>query len=474
VAKVDYSCLIPNNVGLSSDKALLRGLRDWQTRFLSWWSEVGPQVFGDSEVYLRTAVSPATWGWAHFGYVRMHEYRWGIFLAPRVKDRVIPGGDFAGDKVWQELPSEHRQALQRLIVVQADAEPASVEQQRHLAGTCPSLYDCRNLFQVNVEEARHLWAMVYLLHTHFGEDGRNEADALLARRAGATDRPRLLDTFNEPCAEWLSFFCFTTFTDRDGKFQLGALAESGFDPLARTCRFMITEEAHHLFVGESGLGRIISRSADLSRRDPNGDVAAQGGIPLEMVQRYINHWYSFSLDLFGSEISNNASEYFAAGLKGRWSEARVPGDRLVLKSTVRIPQMEEGCLVDRVVPMRLAMNELLRREYVKDCGRVIDRLNRVLADAGLDFRFTLPHSRFNRHHGMYGKTRFNPQGEPIATGQWEAERELWLPTEADRGFLASLMSAPVVTPGEMAAWISPPSRGINGMPADFKYVRTGR
>ena len=36
------------------------------------------------------------------------------------------------------------------------------------------MYDLRNLFQINVEEGRHLWAMVYLLHKHFdvAEDER--------------------------------------------------------------------------------------------------------------------------------------------------------------------------------------------------------------------------------------------------------------------------------------------------------------
>ena len=69
-----------------------------------------------------------------------------------------------------------------LLVIQADTEPASVEQQRRLGATAPSLYDLRNLFQVNVEEGRHLWAMVYLLHKYFGRDGREEGEALLEDR----------------------------------------------------------------------------------------------------------------------------------------------------------------------------------------------------------------------------------------------------------------------------------------------------
>ena len=148
--------------------------------------------------------------------------------------------------------------LRRLIVIQGDTEPASVEQQRHLGKTAPSLYDMRNLFQVNVEEGRHLWAMVYLLQKYFGRDGREEAEELLRRRSGDADKPRMLGAFNEATPDWLSFFMFTFFTDRDGKMQLESLAQSGFDPLSRTCRFMLTEEAHHMFVGETGVGRAIA------------------------------------------------------------------------------------------------------------------------------------------------------------------------------------------------------------------------
>ena len=94
----------------------------------------------------------------------------------------------------------------------------------------PSLYDLRNLFQVNVEEGRHLWAMVYLLHRYFGRDGRDEADELLERHSGDPDNPRILGAFNEPTPDWLSFFFFTYFTDRDGKFQLASLRESALRP----------------------------------------------------------------------------------------------------------------------------------------------------------------------------------------------------------------------------------------------------
>ena len=235
---------------------------------------MGPEGFQDRLVYLRTAVGVGSEGWAKFGYVRMPEYRWGVLLAPAVEGRTIPFGAHKGEKAWQEVPGEYRAMLRRLLVIQGDTEPASVEQQRHLGATAPSLYDLRNLFQVNVEEGRHLWAMVYLLQKYFGRDGREEAEELLRRRSGDQDSPRMLGAFNEATPDWLSFFMFTFFTDRDGKMQLAALAQSGFDPLSRTCRFMLTEEAHHMFVGETGVQRIVQRTCEAMREagidDPHG------------------------------------------------------------------------------------------------------------------------------------------------------------------------------------------------------------
>ncbi|HCH23831.1 MAG TPA: benzoyl-CoA 2,3-epoxidase subunit BoxB, partial [Oceanospirillaceae bacterium] len=214
--EVNYDDLIPNNVNLSSDRRLLKALEEWHPGYIDWWKEMGPEGFNDKEVYLRTAVGVDPKGWAVFNYVNMPDYRWGILLAPEVEDRKIPFGKHKGEPAWQEVPAEYRSLLRRLIVVQGDTEPASVEQQRHLGSTAPSLYDMRNLFQVNVEEGRHLWAMVYLLVKFFGKDGREEAKMMLNRRSGDEDQPRILGAFNEQTPDWLSFFMFTYFTDRDG------------------------------------------------------------------------------------------------------------------------------------------------------------------------------------------------------------------------------------------------------------------
>ena len=294
---IDYRARIPNNVDLGANATLQRALEHWQPRFLDWWREMGPSDFLTSEVYLRTAISVDAKGWANWDMVKMPDYRWGIFLAEPEADRRIGFGDRIGDPAWQQLPGEHRTALRRLIVTQGDTEPASVEQQRLLGHTAPSLYDLRSLFQVNVEEGRHLWAMVYLLHGYFGRDGREEAEELLGRHSGDADRPRILSTFNEPIADWLSFFMFTYFTDRDGKFQLMSFAESGFDPLARTCRFMLMEEAHHMMVGVNGIARIVKRTLEVMaalKTDEPDKVRAAGAIDLPTIQRYLNFWFSTS------------------------------------------------------------------------------------------------------------------------------------------------------------------------------------
>jgi benzoyl-CoA 2,3-dioxygenase component B len=469
VAGIDYSQRIPNNVNLASDTRLQRALEKWQPAFLDWWGEMGPEGWQARDVYLRTAVSTEKGGWAHFDYVRMPDYRWGIFLDDAIPDRKIHFGDHVGEPAWQEVPGEYRNILRRIIVTQGDTEPASVEQQRYLGATAPSLYDLRNLFQVNVEEGRHLWAMVYLLHAHFGRDGRDEADALLERRSGDADKPRILDAFNQKCPDWLTFFCFTTFTDRDGKYQLGALAESAFDPLSRTCKFMLTEEAHHLFVGQTGVERVLRRGVQLAKADPNGDARAQGGIDVQTVQKYVNYWFTYSLDLFGSEVSSNAADFFASGLKGRWKEDKYE-DHVALDAVYKMTQLEDNRLVEHEVPLRNAMNEVLRGEYVDDCEKVVEKWNVALEEEGSDFRIHLPSTRFHRRQGIYADHAYDPQGNPISTEEFERRRGEWLPSDADRAYVGSLMNA-VYEPGKMANWITAPRRGINNQPLDYEYVR---
>ncbi len=473
MTKVDLNARIPNNVGLGEDRRLQRALESWQPKFLDWWMEMGPDGFQADRIYLRTAVDVGRDGWAHFDHVKMPDYRWGIFLADPVDQRVVPCGDHFGQPAWQQVPGEYRNALRRIIVTQGDTEPASVEQQRLLGRSAPSLYDLRNLFQVNVEEGRHLWAMVYLLHTYFGRDGREEAEDMLRRRAGDPDSPRILGTFNEPIEDWLSFFMFTTFTDRDGKWQLLSLAESAFDALSRTTRFMLTEEAHHMFVGETGVGRVIQRTCEVMEElgtDEPDKIRAHGAIDLPTIQRYLNRWFSSSVDLFGGERSSNAASYFASGLKGRYKEESRFDDHVALEGVYDLPTIEQERLAHEEIPLRNAMNEILRDDYVDDCVFVVKRWNRVLEKAGRAERLYLPNRRFHREVGIYAGHAFDLEGNPIPREAFAAKRDEWLVSEEDKTFVRGLMK-PCLGVGEIAGWIAPPAKGINGNPFEWAYVR---
>jgi benzoyl-CoA 2,3-dioxygenase component B len=465
---VDYDTLIPNNVDLAGDRRLQRALETWRPRFIDWWRTLGPVAFQDNDVYLRTAISVGQEGWANFGYVKMPEYRWGIFLADPEPDRVIAFGDHAGEPAWQEIPGEYRADLRRLVVVQGDTEPASVEQQRHLCLTAPSLYDLRNLFQVNVEEGRHLWAMVYLLHRYFGRDGREEADEMLERHSGDADHPRILGAFNEATPDWLSFFFFTYFTDRDGKYQLASLRESGFDPLARTCDFMLKEEAHHMFVGATGVGRVVQRTVELMKEHDTADVRPFGGIDIDTLQRYLNFHYAVSLDLFGAETSTNAANYFAAGLKGRFQEARRSDDHRLQSATTVVPALEARGVGEREAPALAALNQTLREDYIADCQKGVDRWNRTLADVGAELR--LPSQGFNRSVGQFARQPIDPDGRLLTREDSDTRAPQWLPTRDDNVYVRSLMVA-VHEPGRMASWIAPPATGIHQKPVDYDYVR---
>src|SRR5262245_24867560 len=473
---VDYDGLIPNNVDLNGDRRVKAALEKWHPGYIDWWKDMGPEGFQQSLVYLRTAVSVDPKGWAKFDYVKMPEYRWGILLAPQVAGRTIPFGQHRGQPAWQEVPGEYRAMLRRLIVIQGDTEPASVEQQRHLGKTAPSLYDMRNLFQVNVEEGRHLWAMVYLLQKYFGRDGREEADDLLRRRSGDADSPRMLGAFNEATPDWLSFFMFTYFTDRDGKMQLESLAQSGFDPLSRTCRFMLTEEAHHMFVGETGVGRVLQRTCEAMKaagiEDPNeiDKVRALGVVDLPTIQKKMNLHYSLSLDLFGSEVSTNAANFYNAGLKGRFQETKIEDDHRLTNATYPVAKLVDGKITMVDEPALTALNMRLRDDYTEDCAKGVERWNKVIEKTGVNFRLELPHTAFHRQIGEFRDIEASPKGEMLSAATWEKQRDDYLPSKSDGDFIESLMRAET-EPGKFASWISPPRVGIDNKPGDFEYVK---
>ena len=467
---IDYSEKIPNNVNLSHDRRLQRALERWQPEYLKWWDCLGPEQSSNLEVYLRTAISVEKDGWAHFDHVRMPDYRWGIFLTPSDKDRKIGFGQHKGESAWQEVPGEYRGELRRLIVTQGDTEPASVEQQRLLGRTCPSLYDLRNLFQINVEEGRHLWAMVYLLHAYFGRDGREEAEEMLERHSGDPDKPRILQAFNEKTPDWLSFFMFTYFTDRDGKFQLASLAESGFDPLSRTCKFMLTEEAHHMFVGETGISRVVQRTCDLMNEHDTDDVRTYGGIDLKTLQKYLNFHFSVSTDLFGQELSTNAANYYNMGIKGRFNELKIEDDHQLYDSSYSVMELDGDKIGMRDFPELNSVNERLRDDYIEDSKLGLKRWNKIIENEGIDFRFHLPHRAFHRGIGQFASVHTDPLGNILTEEEWDIKKNNWLPNDDDHQFVKSLM-IPVTEPGKIAGWIAPPRGKINRNPFEFEFVR---
>jgi len=329
---------------------------------------------------------------------------------------------------------------------------------------------------VNVEEGRHLWAMVYLLQKYFGKDGREEAEELLRRRSGHQDAPRMLGAFNEATPDWLSFFLFTSFTDRDGKMQLAALAQSGFDPLSRTCRFMLTEEAHHMFVGETGVSRVIERTCQAMRdaglTDPADTEAARklGVIDLPTIQRKINLHVSLTLDLFGNEISTNAANAFNAGLKGRYREDKLTDDHLLTADTYPVLRFRDGAVIEEQVPALSSLNMRLRDDFVGDCAGSLRRWNQVIEKSGFGFRLSLPHVAFNRRIGEFAGLHADAAGRIVSDPHWNAVAAGLLPSTDDNLYITSLMR-PVRESGAFAGWIAPPKVGIDNKEGDFEYVK---
>jgi benzoyl-CoA 2,3-dioxygenase component B len=234
---------------------------------------------------------------------------------------------------------------------------------------------------------------------------------------------------------------------------------------------MLTEEAHHMFVGETAIGRVVQRTAELMKKSKAEDVRQLGGIDLPTIQKYLNLWYSLSLDLFGSEISTNAASFFGSGLKGRVKEEKFT-DHVALEATYPMDVPEGEGFKHEDVPLRSAMNEVLRDSYVEDCQRGLDRWNKILADAGLSDRLVLPSRRFHRHQGIFAGKFFDPSGNPVSEEAWNRRKDDWVPSAADRAYIKSLQAKAITTPGQLANWIAPPPRGINGKPLDFQYVRT--
>ena len=308
----------------------------------------------------------------------------------------IEFGDFKGQPKWQrveQIPNQSiRDALLNLIVYQGDTEFASVEQQKNLLDTTPTDYDRQSLIRVNSEEMRHGWQMCYLLVTYFGDSGKLEAQKLLERRAAKGNR--LLGSFNEPVNNWLDFFTYTQFVDRDGKFQLTMLSHSSFDPLARSVTAMLKEEFFHMFTGNTGLTRIVRA----------------GKIPIPVIQKYFNKWLSTAYDLFGTDHSSSAHWTYVWGLKGRYDEhdAQGPAEK------------------DR-------LNELARAHFLAECQKLVDGLNQHIPKD--QPRLFVPDLKFRRSIGEFAWKPYSIKGELLSPQEYQKHLAEVLPGPEDERLL---------------------------------------
>jgi benzoyl-CoA 2,3-dioxygenase component B len=228
-----------------------------------------------------------------------------------------------------------------------------------------------------------------------------------------------------------------------------------------------------MFVGESGVSRTIHRTVDVMNELETDDVAklrAAGVIDLPTIQRYINFHFSVTIDLFGADQSSNAATFYSSGLKGRYEEGKRTDDHVLKGNSYKILAVEDSKLVEREVPMLNALNEVLRDDYITDSRGGIERWNRVIEKAGIQFKLTAPHKAFNRNIGTLSGAKITPEGRVVSDAEWNAKVGEWLPSNEDRAYVTSLMGR-CVEPGKFANWIAPPVMGIYRQPVDFDYVR---
>ena len=322
------------------------------------------------------------------------------------EDTAIPEvefGEFTGQTKWDrilQIPNQDmRDALLHLIVYQGDTEFASSEQQRHLVETAPSPYDLKCLLRVMRDEMRHGWQMSHILVSHFGDTGKLEARKLLERRAFKGNR--LLGAFNQPLENWLEFFVYTAFIDRDGKYQLTMLNHSGFSPVANSMGPMLKEESFHLFTGQTGLTRVVK----------------EGRIPLEIIQKYLNKWVSAAYDLFGKDRSTSALRFYRWGFKGRFNED---------KSLAPPKELER-------------LNEEARSLYAAEVKEILDGLNQMIPEG--QSKLSLPDVRFNRKIGEFADKTFGVDGRSLTDEEYHRHLQEALPTTQDQQKLQSIFKA---------------------------------
>jgi benzoyl-CoA 2,3-dioxygenase component B len=318
-----------------------------------------------------------------------------------IETEEIQFGAFKSRRKWENLrqvPTQQmRDALINLIVYQGDTEFASVEQQRHLFESAPTDWDRKAITRVMIEEMRHGWQMCALLVDHFGYSGKVEAQKMLERRA--FENKRLLGAFNVDVDNWMDFFTYTDFVDRDGKFQLQMLKYSAFAPLGRSMSYMLREEAFHMGTGNDGLRRIVEA----------------GVIPAWLIQRYLNKWISCSYDLFGTDNSSSAHWAYVWGLKGRYDE----------------PQNQQAAKLDE-------LNDYNRHLYRSEVAGLIDRFNSVLKPG--EPKLYAPDIKFNRAIGRWAGQKFHAQtGEPLDDRAYEQHVKEYMPTAEDKKLLLEII-----------------------------------
>lgn len=231
-----------------------------------------------------------------------------------------------------------------------------------------------------------------------------------------------------------------------------------------------------MFVGYTGVKRIVEATAkamaEAGIQDPYDIEAVRklGLIDLPTVQRKVNLHYSLTLDLFGSEESTNAANFFNAGLKARYHEEDLGDDHKLRDATYPVMKLVDGELKQVEVPALNGLNARLRDDFIDDCTGGINRWNREIERHGIDFEIKLPHVAFHRAIGEFADLSVTPEGEVITEQEFEASRADWLPTSDDQEYIESLMQ-PHFEPGRFASWIAPPTKGIDQKPSDFEYVK---
>ena len=320
-----------------------------------------------------------------------------------LKTDAIEFGDFKGEKKWDrvsQIPQQQiRDALLNLIVYQGDTEFASVEQQRHLLETSPSDYDTESVCRIMTEEMRHGWQMCHILVSHFGETGKVEARKLLERRSWQNNR--LLGSFNVDVDNWVDFFTYTEFVDRDGKFQLNMLSTSAFAPLSRSMGPMLKEEGFHMGTGHMGLQRI----------------ARGGRVSAALLQKYVNKWVSTAYDLFGKDSSSSAEWFYVWGLKGRYDEARHSAE-----------------------PDKEHLNEFSRELYRQEVVKLLEQISKQYP-AGTPPLFA-PDFKFHRAIGEFAGQRFSITGDTLSPEAYATHLSEVLPSEEEKKFVSDLMREP--------------------------------